>query len=315
MTLPKLAISLVLILFALVPATLWLAARRAEQAEAAYPPVGAFVTVDGRRVHYVLRGQGPDLVLIHGASGNLRDMLPLVDLLAPNYRVIAFDRPGLGYSEALSAGNESLRGQAAALRQAALQLGAPHPIVVGQSYGGSVALAWALETPPPALVLISAPSLPWSGKLDIWYRLTDGPAGPLIFVPLAAAFVPDSYGLRSIDEIFRPGPALQGYAESIGIPLALRKASLWNNAEQVNALRGQLVQMERRYKGLALPVEVIHGTDDAIVPLAIHSQPLSALLPNATLTIVAGAGHMPHHSHPDIVLAAIDRAASSIRLR
>ena len=96
MILPKLAISLVLILFALVAATLWLAARRAEQAEAAYPPVGAFVTVDGRRVHYVLRGQGPDLVLIHGASGNLRDMLPLVDLLAPNYRVIAFDRPGLG---------------------------------------------------------------------------------------------------------------------------------------------------------------------------------------------------------------------------
>lgn len=315
MTLPKLAVSLVLFLFVLVPVTLWQAARRAEQAEAAYPPVGAFVTVDGRRVHYVLRGQGPDLVLIHGASGNLRDMLPLAEILTPNYRVVAFDRPGLGYSEALTLGNETLLGQATALRKAALQLGMPQPIVVGQSFGGSVALAWALDQPPAALVLISAPSMPWPGKLGIWYRLTDSLLGPVLFVPLAAAYVPDSYAENSVAGIFGPDPVPPGYIQTIGVPLTLRQATLWNNAEQVNALRAQLVEMVPRYTSLTLPVELIHGDADTIVPLAIHSQPLATLLPDATLTVVPGAGHMPHQSHPDLVLAAIDRAARRAGLR
>jgi pimeloyl-ACP methyl ester carboxylesterase len=318
MTWPKLAASLILalVLTGLVALTLWRAARRAERAETDYPALGDFVTVDGRRVHYLMRGQGPDLVLIHGASGNLRDMLPLIDLLAPRYRVIAFDRPGLGHTEALAPrGKASLRDQAEVLRAAASSLGAENPVVVGQSFGGSVALAWALEWQPPALVLISAPSMPWLGKLDIWYRLTDGPAGPLLFVPLAAAFVPDSYGRRMVPHVFHPQPVPPFYAETIGVPLAMRRASLWHNAEQVNALRAQLVSMQPRYRSLALPVELVHGTADTIVPLGIHSEPLSALLPNATLTVIDGAGHMPHHSHSEIVLAAIDRVARSAGLR
>jgi pimeloyl-ACP methyl ester carboxylesterase len=56
-------------------------------------------------------------------------------------------------------------------------------------------------------------------------------------------------------------------------------------------------------------VELVHGTEDTIVPLAIHSGPLSKLLPNVSLTVIPGAGHMPHHAHADVVIEAIDRAA------
>jgi pimeloyl-ACP methyl ester carboxylesterase len=45
------------------------------------------------------------------------------------------------------------------------------------------------------------------------------------------------------------------------------------------------------------------------VPLDIHSAPLAKLLPNVLLTVIPGAGHMPHHSHAEVVIAAIDRAA------
>lgn len=308
------AASLVLLLVVLIPATLWRAHRRAERAEADYPPVGDFVLVGGRRVHYVQQGQGPDVVLIHGASGNLRDLQSIAARLAQRYRVTIFDRPGLGYTEAVE-DNASLSRQAAQLREAAALLGAPSPIVVGQSFGGSVALAWALDAPPPALVLISAPSMPWPGKLDIWYRLTASLIGPMIVVPLAAALVPDSYGFRLLPGLFAPGAVPERYGDQIGIPLVLRMASLWNNAEQVNALRAQLVRMEPAYRGLAIPTELLHGAEDRIVPLPIHSEPLAALLPNAAFTVIPDAGHMPHHTHPDLVLAAIDRAAARAGLR
>ena len=71
----------------------------------------------------------------------------------------------------------------------------------------------------------------------------------------------------------------------------------------------QIVAQESPYPQLTLPVELIHGTADTIVPLAIHATPLASRLPNATLTVIDGAGHMPHYSHPTQVLAAIERAA------
>ena len=100
-----------------------------------------------------------------------------------------------------------------------------------------------------------------------------------------------------------------GYEDHLGAALTLRRETLVANTSQINSLRPELVTMEPRYPALALPVELIHGTNDTIVPLHIHSQPLAQLLPNATLTTIPGAGHMPHHSHADLVLQAIDRAA------
>ena len=64
-----------------------------------YPPEGQILDVGGVPVHAVVRGTGPDVVLIHGASGNTRDFtFDLVDRLADTYRVIVMDRPGLGYT-------------------------------------------------------------------------------------------------------------------------------------------------------------------------------------------------------------------------
>ncbi len=292
-----------------------LATRREASVGAAFPPLGRIVTVNGGKVHYLTQGQGPDLILIHGASGNLRDLLPLIALLSPHYRVTAFDRPGLGWSDPISEGT-SLKAQALQLAEAADQLGLRDPILLGQSYGGAVALAWALYAPakPRALALISSPSLPWPGKLDPWYRLTDTWFGANIAIPLVAAFVPDAYIDSTITGIFAPDPVPGGYMATIGAGLSLRRASLLTNTAQVNGLRAQIVAQSALYPTLTLPVELIHGAADTIVPLTIHSQPLSLILPHARLTVVQGAGHMPHHSHPDAILAAITRADASSQL-
>ena len=308
MTLKKLAVSLLIAAVALVVVTVWRASSREAAAEAAYPPTGQFVTVDGKRLHYEMQGSGPDLVMIHGASGSLRDLtFALRDRLTDRYRVTVVDRPGLGHSDALD--DASLLAQARFIKAGVAQLGVKDPIVLGQSYGGSVALAWALDGGPKALVLVASPSLPWPGKLDIWYRITANPVGRALAVPLASAFVPDAYVRSAIDAVFAPDPVPPGYDAFIGTPLTLRRETLAANVAQVNALRAELVTMEPRYPTLTLPVELVHGDADTVVPLTIHSLLLSKLLPNVTLTVIPGAGHMPHHANADVVIAAIDRAA------
>lgn len=308
MTLKKLAASFLIAALGLAGVTHWRASAREAAAEAAYPPTGQFVTVGGKRLHYDTSGNGPDLVMIHGASGSLRDLtFGLRDRLTDRYRVTVVDRPGLGHSDPID--DNSLRAQARHIKAGLTQLGIADPLVLGQSYGGSVALAWALEGGPGALVLVGSPSLPWPGKLDPWYRLTDTWPGRHLAIPLASAFVPQSYVSSATASVFAPDPVPAGYEAHLGAALTLRRETLVANTSQINTLRAELVTMQSRYPSLALPIELVHGTADTIVPLQIHSGPVSQILPNATLTVIPGAGHMPHHGHANLVIQAIDRAA------
>ncbi|NJM82031.1 MAG: alpha/beta hydrolase, partial [Tabrizicola sp.] len=150
---------------------------------------------------------------------------------------------------------------------------------------------------------------PWPGELDTWYRLTSTPPGRALLVPLAAAFVPEGYVRSATESVFAPDPVPPGYIDHFGPMMALRRGALSSNVVQVNALRDQLVAMKADYPEVTLPVELIHGDADTIVPLDIHSRPLSRILPDVTLTVIPGAGHMPHQTHSDAVIAAIARAA------
>mgnify|MGYP000470400354 CR=1 FL=1 len=291
---------------------------RSAAAEAAYPPTGQILQVRGRALHADVAGTGPDVVLIHGASGNTRDFtFDLAQRLAARYRVIVFDRPGLGWSDSAGEAGISPQGQADILREAAHQLGVQRPVIVGHSYGGAVAMAWALQDPDAtaALVLLGGATMPWPGGLGGWYGLTSSRLGRATVVPLVSAFAPLSRTEEAIASIFAPDPVPPGYAGYVGAGLTLRPGSLGTNARQVNGLRPHIVEMSQAYAQLSLPVEILHGTADTIVPADVHAIPLSALLPDAALTLLPGIGHMPHHADPAAVVAAIDRAAARARLR
>lgn len=287
---------------------------RGAQIRRRYPPLGMIVTVDGLRVHALTMGNGPHLVLIHGASGQLRDLLPLMRHLAPQFRVTAFDRPGLGHSQSLGAADVSPAAQARHLARAAEQMGLKAPIVLGQSYGGAVALAWGLEVTGPlaasALVLVSAAVLPWPGKLDWTYRLTETWVGRALILPFVTALVSDAYVERLMPGLFAPSPPPPDYVTGTGAALALPLGQLQANARQVNGLYSHVEAMRQHYPGLTVPVELVHGVADTIVPAAIHAKPLSKLIPQARLTLLPDVGHMPHHTHPEAVIAAITRAAA-----
>lgn len=303
------------------------AAAREQAALAAFPPQGRFVTLGGRRVHAVVAGDGPGVVLIHGAGGNLRDFtFDLMGRLAGRYRVAAFDRPGLGHTDrtrpALSAAftrdAESPAEQAALLRAAAAALGLPErPVLVGHSYGMTVAMAWALDAPEAvgAVVSLAGVAMPWPGGLGAYYRVNGSALGGALVPPLLAAFAGEGPIRRAVAGVFAPDPVPDGYVAHVGAPLSLRRESFRASTRQVNTLRPHVVAMSRRYPDLRLPIEILHGDRDAIVPLEVHSRPLAALLPQARLTVLPGVGHMPHHAAPEAAVAAIDRAAARAGLR
>jgi pimeloyl-ACP methyl ester carboxylesterase len=279
-------------------------------------PEGQFIALEGGNIHAVVQGRGPDLVLIHGANGNSRDFtLGLVARLAQDYRVIALDRPGFGFSDGFG-DPQSPQAQAEILRQAVTELGVRRPVVLGHSYGGAVALAWALqERQTAALVLLAPASHPWPGDLGMLYRLADTRIGQAVILPLFARLAPRA-GLESaVRGVFAPDPAPAGYLDHLGVDLTLRTSQFLLNARQINSLLGHVTEMVPDYPRLTLPIEVVHGTADVTVGLSVHSERLQAEIPSARLTVLDGVGHMPHHSRPAEVVQAIDRAARRAGLR
>jgi pimeloyl-ACP methyl ester carboxylesterase len=305
--------------------TQWRAGVRETQAMQSNPPASEIMEVDGVPVHYKIVGSGPDLVLIHGASGNLNDFtMGFTELLQDRYRVILFDRPGLGwtgrlpgYGGAWNNAEETPLEQAALLQKAADRIGVKDPIVLGHSFGGIVAIAWGLSRPEDtsALVLVSAVSEPWPGELGWTYTVNGSTLGGALFVPLITAFIPQSYVSTSIESVFAPQEAPQRYADHLGVGLTLRRSSLRANSQQVNALRPHVVEMQKSYDTLTMPIEAVHGDADTTVPLAIHAEVLMGDVPNGNLTVLEGQGHMPQHTAPAEVVAAIDRAARRAGLR
>ncbi len=287
-----------------------LADSRAKRIEARNPPEGRMVRVAEAVIHAEVQGSGPDLVLIHGASGNTRDMAALADALQDRYRVISFDRPGQGYSSDLGAKGNSPMVQADYLRAAARQLGVHDPIVLGHSYGGAVAMAWALIEPDThGVVLVSGAVLPWEGGLDGVYGLAATPLGEATLEPLASAFLPDWALDRIVRTLFAPQDPPDGYAEAIAADLALRPLPLRTNLRQLTRLKPHLALMAKHYRALTLPIEIVHGSADQTVSPRIQSLPMTQL-PNVHLTLLPGVGHMAHHVATADVVAAIDRASA-----
>lgn len=298
--------------------TLLRASQREAASEIAFPPEGQFIEVNGHKVHAVVRGTGPDLVLVHGASASTRDMtFSLVAQLENDYRVIVLDRPGLGYTPPLHKDGETLTEQAALLSAAAQKLGAEKPIVLGHSFGGAVALAWAVHHPDAlsALVLLAAPSNPWSTPVDPLYRVTSSRLGAAIIAPLITAWVPNSYVEAALESVFAPQATPVGYAEHFGPGITLRRQTMIANARQRIHLLSDINALIPYYGEIPVPVEILHGDKDTIVDLSIHSKLLVDQIPQASLTILEGIGHAPQHMAQTAVIAAIARVANRAALQ
>ena len=298
------------------------AAVREARSEAAYPPEGKLLNYNGHQVHVVERGQpqgtAPDLVLIHGSNGSTRDMtFRLSPALEDRYHILIFDRPGLGYSDIIDPEGTSVQTQAEMMRSVSQQLGVERPIVLGQSYGGAVALAWATDHPDSvsAVVSVSGVSHPWESDLPLFYKLTSSRLGGLLLVPILSALVTEDYVLNALDEVYAPQTVPEGYGAHFGLAMSLRRTSLRANALQRANLRSEIQAMAPHYGDLSMPIEIVHGTADTTVGISIHAERLANETSTARLTRLEGVGHMPHQTHTEAVVEAVDRAATRANLR
>jgi pimeloyl-ACP methyl ester carboxylesterase len=282
--------------------------------ERAIPPLGAFVDVDGARVHYVDRGSGAPIVMIHGLAGVLQHFThSLVDRLSSRFRVIALDRPGAGYSTRPRGTPASLPAQARTIARLIRSLGLERPLVVGHSLGGAIALALALEHPdiPKALALIAPltqpetrPPKPFRG-LELeppWLRAL---VAHTIAVPLAIR-----NGPKIVEEVFAPEPAPPDFATAAGGMLGLRPSQFYNASSDMIAARDDMPQIVLRYAELTLPIHVLFGKGDTVLDVRKHGERFASQAPHVDLTVVPG-GHMLPITQPDLVAAWLSSLASA----
>lgn len=290
-------------------------AAKDRAAEAAYPPLGRLYGAPGARVHATDdgRGDGPPVILIHGASGNVRDFtFDIAPRLSTKRRTIAMDRPGFGYSD--RSGEDAWRptAQAAQLRAAAAEMGAEKPIVVGHSWGAAVALAWALEAPEAVtgVVAVSGVTTPWGGLVPALDALGFGSLIAGMYTRRITRTAEEGGVERFIQRAFRPQTPPPGYLDYVGAPLALRGKTLDANAEDLANTNPGVRLIAPGYPDLTTPVEILHGDRDWLLDIDQHGVELAETLPNGRLTPLPGVGHMAHHARLDALTAAVDRLAA-----
>lgn len=292
-------------------AALYSAAQAAE-AERRYPPIGRFMTVNGVRLHYIERGQGEPLVLIHGNGTMIQDFLVsgIVNELANRYRVIVIDRPGYGYSERPRA-LWTPRAHATLFQAALERLGVTQAVVLGHSWGSLVAVALALQAPQlvrnlvlasgyyyPTLradvFLFSPPAIPVIGDV---MRYTVSPVVSRLILP----------GL--IKSMFAPAQVPERFDRMFPKALMLRPSQLRAAAEDAALMTPVTVELQGHYRELRLPAVIITGADDQIADVGRQSERLHRELADSEFIAVPGMGHMIHHLAPMEVIRAIDRAS------
>jgi pimeloyl-ACP methyl ester carboxylesterase len=282
--------------------------------EARFPPRGELVEVGGGVIHVVeksaLGAERGAILLIHGASGNHADLLNVLGdpLAARGFRVLAIDRPGLGWSSRIRGrGASSPQVQAELICAALAKKGVASALVVGHSLGGVIALAMALDTPRfvRGLALLSTVSHPWPGGVAIYYTLAanrwiGGLFRRLLVAPVGLRLLPGA-----VAGVFAPNKTPAGFIDATALPLVLRPAHYKANAEDVVGLKRNVAAQCGRYGEIGTPTGIVTGDSDNVVYAEIHSAGCARDIEGAVLTVLPGVGHSPHYSATDQVIAAI----------
>lgn len=288
--------------------------RQTQEAERLHPPQGQFIQVDGVKLHYTdSGGSGRPVVLLHGNGAMIAELeiSGLIDRLKTRHRVIAFDRPGYGYSERPRGRTWTPRAQADLFRKAFAQLGVEQPAVFGHSWGTLVALSLAIEYPMnvAGLVLASGYYYP-TARVDAAVLST--PAVPVLGDALRYTIAPlIGWGIapKAVAKMFAPLPVTETFKHGFPVAMALRPSQLRASAEEAGIMAQSAAALQDDYRKIEVPVTIIAGEDDEIVDTAMQSIRLLEDIPGSRLIVVPEAGHMIHHCEADQVADAISEMA------
>ena len=282
----------------------------ARGAERRNPARGAFIEVDGTRLHYIEKGTGSPVVLLHGNQAMADDfeISGVFDLVAEKHRVIAFDRPGFGHSERPRETVWTPSAQADLIHKALVKLDVRTPVMVGHSWGTLVALAYAVEHPADigALLLLSGYYFPRK-RLDV--IIGSLPAIPILGDLLRYTIWPVLGWLTGpllLKIVFAPSRVTERFKREFPFSMALRPSQIRATAGDSALMMPGAASLKEHYGELAMPVAIMAGRGDKIVEIEPHPMRLHGLVRQSTLEVIDGTGHMIHHAFPDKVAAAVE---------
>jgi pimeloyl-ACP methyl ester carboxylesterase len=295
-----------------VAALVLFTAHTARRVGATLPPLGRFVEVGGARIHYLERGTGPTLLLIHGLGASMRVFThSLLERLAGEFRVVLMERPGSGESTRAPRACARVRSQAATVSAFIDALGLERPLLVGHSLGGAVALAVALEHPEQVggLALV-APLANVQGTVPPVFRRLIITSHALRKLTAWTVATPASIlrGPQVLDTLFGPDAVPPDYGTAGGGLLGLRPKSFCAASEDLVALEGELPALVGRYRELRVPVGILYGTGDRVLDHRLHGVEVATMIEGAELELIEG-GHMLPLTAPDVVAAFVRKVA------
>lgn len=271
-------------------------------------PIGQFIEIDGTRLHYHVTGPqaGAPVLVLHGASANLREPLMGLGEALSDQRVIWLDRPGLGHSQRPS-GRWNPEREAALIAQFLSGTNSGPVIVTGHSWGAAISLRLAMDHPEAVsgIVLIGPAIRANVGDAALYNRATHWP----VIGPLITRVVVPTYGRAQLESgaasAFSPEPVPDSYVEETALALLL-EARVWKaNAADMANVNAHLEAQEERYGEITQPTIILAGTQDSVVATNRHAVPVADTMPNAELILIEGAGHNPHFAHADRVAQAV----------
>jgi pimeloyl-ACP methyl ester carboxylesterase len=268
----------------------------------------SYLEIEKTKLHLVLGGTGRQtVVMLHGNAGDIQDFeYGVAELLSKSYRVIGFDRPGHGKSERPSSKAASVEYQARMLHETLQNLGVNNAILLGHSWGASLALCYALKYPAETagLVLLAPPAFPGADPNPLLRAVVKTPLIGGLTLMFGKTLMGDERLRHELERAFYPQPAPEKYLKIA--------TSTWLGCKQLRAyledewsLNASLRRMSKRYGELRMPVVIVTGDQDQIVSPKENAYRLKEVIPQAQLVELKGAGHEIPLTMPDSVYGAL----------
>ncbi|MBT8452566.1 MAG: alpha/beta fold hydrolase [Deltaproteobacteria bacterium] len=274
------------------------------------------VIIHGKRLTYRLAGKGPLVLLIHGMAGSATTWKQVMPALSERFTVLAPDLFGHGESDKTK-GDYSLGAMASVLRDLIIALGFKRATVVGQSYGGGIAMQLAYQYPERCerLVLVNAGGL--GTEVNPLLRMLTLPGSEAVLLVACAPPV------RRFVETFGRLALRKKLEGATVIPELWRSYSSLGNVEARRAFlrtlravidpRGQAVSAnDKLYLAAGMPTLIIWGEDDRVIPVE-HAYAAHTVISGSWLEIIEDVGHYPHCEAPERFVTALTEFIESTR--
>lgn len=270
--------------------------------------VGNYTEVLNIPIRYHQVGHGPDILFIHGRPGSIEDWQPLVEALAPHYRLTFYDRPGNGFSG--KPRHYTLAQNADVALALIEQLRLDHPVVVGHSYGGGVVMALAVRKPEniKAFVSIGGCAYP-SEPFDIIFSL--------LRIPYVGRGIIALLPKKTNCEMIRDGILESFHPNEKDLPADYvdARCKIWSQpkntltlAREGGSFNAELKKIVPQYPGITHTIYLVHGDQDKLVSVE-ESKKVNASAPRAPLTVLADTGHMVQYIRTAELIKVIEAAA------